>query len=107
MMCEELIVVAGTHTISPCSVDLSKSLDPVFWVCIHHLGQGWWLPWSFANTTAKMALSKQSVESYLREVDLGGPLEASLNAAVSMQTLQPLPFFANYFSAKALLASFG
>ena len=54
-----------------------------------------------------MALSKEDVESYLKTVDLRGPLEIGLNAAVSAATMKPDHFFAGFFKTKAMLANSG
>eukprot|EP00965_Chrysotila_dentata_P093067 3074048-Pleurochrysis_carterae.AAC.1 len=44
------------------------------------------------------ALTKKDVETYLGSVDVRGPLEAALNAAVSFQTKEPMEFFTRHFA---------
>ena len=53
------------------------------------------------------ALGKADIEGYLNSVDLSSPLQEALNAAVSVQTYQPLPFFADFFVTKEFISSFG
>eukprot|EP00965_Chrysotila_dentata_P093068 3074048-Pleurochrysis_carterae.AAC.2 len=45
------------------------------------------------------ALTKSEVETYLATVDLRGPLEGALNAAISAQAKAPIEFFGAYFAA--------